>query len=40
MQLAVAQNVNGVVIASSPGPMHAANAAPCRAAVPELKLTA
>src|SRR5260370_35411264 len=40
MQLAVAQNVIGVVIASSPGPRPAANAAPCNAAVPELKLTA
>src|SRR5208337_1704657 len=40
MQLAVAQNVMGVVIASSPGPSPAANAAPCKAAVPELKLTA
>src|ERR1017187_1643050 len=40
MQLAVAQKVRGVVIASSPGPSPAANAAPCKAAVPELKLTA
>src|SRR5713101_1707003 len=40
MQLEVAQNVMGVVIASSPGPSPAANAAPCKAAVPELKLTA
>src|SRR5580658_45553 len=40
MQLAVAQNVMGVVIASSPGASPAANAAPCNAAVPELKLTA
>src|SRR5450759_41759 len=40
MQLAVAQKVMGVVIASSPGPSPAANAAPCNAAVPELKLTA
>src|ERR1039458_10155324 len=40
MQLAVAQKVMGVVIASSPGPRPAANAAPCNAAVPELKLTA
>src|ERR1700687_4231270 len=39
MQLAVAQKVMGVVIASSPGPSPAANAAPCNAAVPELKLT-
>src|ERR1700675_5154881 len=39
-QFAVAQNVIGVVTASSPGPNPAANAAPCRAAVPELKLTA
>src|ERR1019366_10426585 len=40
IQLAVAQNVMGVVIASSPGPNPAANATPCNAAVPELKLTA
>src|SRR5208282_5028407 len=40
MQLAVAQKVMGVVIASSPGPSPAAKAAPCNAAVPELKLTA
>src|ERR1039458_5869112 len=40
MLLAVAQKVMGVVIASSPGPSPAANAAPCNAAVPELKLTA
>src|SRR4029077_14901427 len=40
MQLAVAQKVMGVVIASSPGPSQAANAAPCNAAVPELKLIA
>src|SRR5271169_310128 len=40
MQLAVAQKVMGVVIASSPGPSPAANVAPCNAAVPELKLTA
>src|SRR5580658_1727650 len=40
MQLAVAQKVRGVVIASSPGPSPAAKAAPCNAAVPELKLTA
>src|SRR5260370_24182371 len=40
MQLAVAQDVIGVVMASSPGPRPAANAAPCNAAVPELKLTA
>src|ERR1017187_7736441 len=40
MQLAVAQKVMGVVIASSPGASPAANAAPCKAAVPELKLTA
>ena len=39
-QLAVAQKVIGVVIASSPAPSPAANAAPCKAAVPELKLTA
>src|SRR5450755_3898217 len=39
-QLAVAQKVRGVVIASSPGPKPAANAAPWRAAVPELKLIA
>src|SRR5271165_602306 len=39
-QLAVAQNVIGEVMASSPGPRPAANAAPCSAAVPELKLTA
>ena len=32
MQLAVAQNVIGVVMASSPGPSPAANAAPCNAA--------
>src|ERR1019366_6058561 len=36
MQLAVAQNVIGVVMASSPGPSPAANAAPCKAPVPEL----
>src|ERR1035441_727512 len=40
MQLVVAQKVMGVVIASSPVPSPAANAAPCNAAVPELKLTA
>src|ERR1700728_136646 len=40
MQFAVAQKVIGVVMASSPGPKPAANAAPCNAAVPELKLTA
>src|SRR5208282_3722381 len=40
MQLVVAQKVMGVVIASSPGPSPAAKAAPCNAAVPELKLTA
>src|SRR5271154_2449205 len=39
-QLAVAQKVMGVVIASSPGSSLAAKAAPCNAAVPELKLTA
>src|ERR1017187_1351155 len=39
-QLAVAQKVIGVVIASSLGPSPAAKAAPCNAAVPELKLTA
>ena len=37
---AVATNVIGVVIASSPGPRPAAAAAPCSAAVPELKATA
>src|ERR1035441_7700420 len=40
MQLGVAQKVIGVVSASSPGSSPAANAAPCSAAVPELKLTA
>src|ERR1700686_2743505 len=40
MQLAVAQKVMGVVIASSPGPKPPANAAPCKAALPELKLIA
>src|SRR5262245_24253123 len=40
MQFAVAANVIGVVIASSPPFNPAANAAPCKAAVPELKLTA
>src|ERR1700693_1789507 len=40
MQLAVAQKVMGVVTASSPAPSPAANAAPCNAAVPELKVTA
>src|SRR5208282_5467921 len=40
MQLAVAQKVMGVVIAASPRPNPAAKAAPCNAAVPELKLTA
>src|ERR1039458_297443 len=39
-QLAVAQKVIGVVIASSVGPSPAAKAAPRNAAVPELKLTA
>src|SRR6266853_5910873 len=40
IQLADAQKVMGVVIAISPGPSPAANAAPCSAAVPELKLIA
>src|ERR1700733_15534069 len=39
-QFAVAAKVSGEVIASSPGFNPAANAAPCRAAVPELKATA
>ena len=38
--MAVAANVIGVVIASSPGPSPAATAAPCSAAVPELNATA
>ena len=37
---AVATNVMGVVMASSPGPRPAASAAPCRAAVPDENATA
>jgi len=39
-QFAVAAKLIGEVIASSPGFKPAANAAPCRAAVPELRATA
>ncbi|MGA7930416.1 MAG: hypothetical protein WCA20_31025 [Candidatus Sulfotelmatobacter sp.] len=39
-QFGVAANVMGLVMASSPGLSPAAKAAPCNAAVPELKLTA
>ncbi len=40
MQFAVAAKVSGEVMASTPACNPAANAAPCNAAVPELKATA